>query len=129
MEKIKKYFQFSGTINGTNYFLRNLLAYVIAFTGGFTLGWGMGMENNGIMAMGFLIYLIALWFSLTTIYKRFNALWTEKATLYTVLFVLLGVIVQATTQYEIWNGVLSFIAITIGLVLIFKNSHIEKHNG
>jgi len=48
MNKFKKYFEFSGTINGTNYFLRNMLAYVLAAFFGFMTGFGAGSGNTGL---------------------------------------------------------------------------------
>ena len=58
--KMKKYFEFSGTINGLNYFLRNLLATVVAMFGGFTLGFGLGSNQMGVMSLGLLIIVPAV---------------------------------------------------------------------
>ena len=62
MEKVKKYFQFSGTINGLNYFLRNMLSYVVAFIGGYMVGDGLLNKNTGLTSIGFLIIAPAIAF-------------------------------------------------------------------
>jgi len=122
MEKLKKYFEFSGTISGTNYLLRNLIAVFIAFIGGFSLGWGMGSVNTFFTILGLIILAPALWFNICTIYKRSTALFPEYATAITISMVLLQLLDSV-------SPIFTLIGVIIGLTLIFKNSNIEEHNG
>ncbi len=41
IEELRKYFEFSGTISGTQYFLRNLVSSIAAFTAGGVIGVGV----------------------------------------------------------------------------------------
>ena len=66
MENFKKYFEFGGTISGLNYFLRQLLTSVVAFIGGFTLGYGMGSDSIGLITLGMVILSPAVWMSFAT---------------------------------------------------------------
>ena len=122
MEKLKKYFEFSGTISGTNYLLRNLIAVFIAFIGGFSLGWGMGSVNTFFTILGLIILAPALWFNICTIYKRSTALFPKYATSITISMVLLQLLDSV-------SPIFTLIGVIIGLTLIFKNSDIEEHNG
>jgi len=129
MEKVKKYFEFSGTINGLNYFLRNLLTAVMAFFGGYMVGYGLGMQNMGLMTLGLVILAPTFWFNVTTIWKRMNALYGENATLYTVGFFGLNIINQFISEEVSFKPIMTLLMFIIGLVLIFSNSKIENHEG
>jgi uncharacterized membrane protein YhaH (DUF805 family) len=129
MEKVKKYFEFSGTINGLNYFLRNLLTAVMAFFGGYMVGYGLGMQNMGLMTLGLVILAPTFWFNATTIWKRMNALYGENATLYTVGFFGLNIINQFISEEVSFKPIMTLLMFIIGLVLIFSNSKIENHEG
>lgn len=121
---MRKYFEFSGTINGTNFFLRNLLAGLGGFIGGFLIGFGFGIQEYiaPLLLLGLSILVPVLWFNASTVYKRFNALYPNKATAMTIgIFVL-----QFLSQMIPFLGIFSLI---VWLILIFKNSNIEQHNG
>jgi len=122
MNNIKKYFEFSGTINGTNYVLRNLLATLVAFIGGFSIGFGIGGEMQGLTLIGIAIIVPTLWFNACTIYKRSLALFPEYAVWITVSMFLMQIL-------DTFNNAFGIIALITGLVLVFKNSDIEEHNG
>jgi len=122
MNNIKKYFDFSGTINGTNYVLRNLLATFVAFIGGFSIGFGIGGEMQGLTLIGIAFIVPALWFNACTIYKRSLALFPEYAVWITVSMFLMQIL-------DTFNSAFGVIALITGLVLVFKNSDIEEHNG
>ena len=128
MNKFKKYFEFSGTINGTNYFLRNMLAYVLAACFGFMTGFGAGSGNTGLTTVGLLFLVPILWFSFTTIYKRMNALFPDDATGYTIGLVILQVLGQFLNSSPT-GALFTLILLIFGLVLIFKNSNIQTHEG
>lgn len=122
MNNIKKYFEFSGTITGTNYLLRNLVALFAAFISGFILGFGLGMEQPILTMLGIVGLAPTLWFNACTIYKRSNALFPEYATLITIGMFLFQIL-------DSIHMIFSVIALIMGLILIFKNSDIEEHNG
>ena len=128
MEKFKKYFEFSGTISGTNYFLRNLFSTIVAFFGGYALGWGLSSGEMGVMTLGMLVLVPVIWFNIATIYKRANALFTEDATLWTVGVLVLQVINQFFKGQPI-GGLITLGLLIVGLIFIFKNSSIENHEG
>ena len=125
---MKKYFEFSGTISGTNYFLRNLLASTIAFIGGYSLGYGLGSNQMGLLSMGIVIATTALFYGFATIYKRMTALFGDRANIYSIGLISLQVITQFIPEGPL-KGLVSLVLIVIGCVLIFKNSNIENHEG
>lgn len=122
MNNIKKYFEFSGTINGTNYVLRNLLATLVAFIGGFSIGFGIGGEMQALTLVGIALIVPALWFNACSIYKRSLALFPEYAVWITVSMFLMQIL-------DTFNNAFGIIALITGLVLVFKNSDIEEHKG
>jgi len=119
---MKKYFEFSNTISGTNYFLRNLLATFVAFCGGFMIGWGIGIEQTFFTVLGIILITPALWFNLCTIYKRSNALFPEYATVITVGMIVFQILKELHELFIIPTFIM-------GLILLFKNSNIEEHKG
>ncbi len=107
---MKKYFDFNGTINGLNYFLRGLLA-----------GIPLGIMNvllidnpaasGSALALFFLLLIPSVWFSLSTTNKRLNALMPDQ---------------------KVVGWILCFIPIIswgMSIYLLFGNSKIEKHEG
>jgi len=128
MENWKKYFEFSGTISGVNYFLRQLLTSSIAFIGGFTLGYGIGIDSLGLITLGLLLLSPAVWMSFATVYKRCEALFPGQASAYTGGLVALQILAQFGNETT-WGGLVSLVLLGFGLYLIFKNSNIEGHNG
>ena len=130
MENFKKYFEFNGTISGVNYFLRQLLTSLIAFIGGFTLGYGVGSDNIGLITLGMVILSPAVWMSFATIYKRCEALFPGLAASYTSSIIILQVLNQFVDKTNsILSSLASIVLLVIGLYLIFKNSDIVEHNG
>jgi hypothetical protein len=130
MENLKKYFEFGGTISGVNYFLRQLLTSVVAFFGGFTLGYGVGADSIGLITLGLVILSPAVWMSFATIYKRCEALFPGLAASYTLGIIILQVLNQFVDKTNsMLSGLASIVLLVIGLYLIFKNSDITEHNG
>ena len=129
MNYILKFFNFKDTINGTTYFLRNLLASAIAYVGGFTLGLGLLHKNYGLFSLGAVIVAIALAFQYSSLFKRMKSLIPENTLVYTVVVALLQLIAQMVKPYEYLNITVTISLVIIGLILIFKNSGIEKHEG
>jgi hypothetical protein len=120
VEKVKKYFEFSGTISGLNYFLRQLLA--------FALGYGVASDNLGILTLGLVLLVPAVWMSMVTIYKRCEALFPGQAAMYTTSILVLQVLGQFVGGTAM-GGIVSLVLLIVGLYLIFKNSDITEHNG
>ena len=129
MIKHKKYFQFSGTINGTNYFLRQLLATIVAFGGGFGIGFGIGQENPPLLILGIILASGGIWISLASMYKRFEALHPKQAGVYTVSLFSLQTVSTMFSEGDTIGLVIKLVLVFIGLYLIFANSNIENHEG
>jgi len=119
---MNKYFTFTGTISGTNYFLRNLISTLGAFIGGFAIGWGIGTGMMVTLLLGIIVMVPSIWFNACTIYKRSNALFPQYATLITVGLFLVQILAETISLFTI-------IGIVMGLTLLFKNSNIENHEG
>ncbi len=117
-----KYFEFKDTISGMSYLLRNLIATLFAYSGGFLIGWGIGTGENFHTVLGMVILGPTLWFNMCTIFKRSNALYPDNANLITITMMVGQVISQALPVVNI--GLL-----VLGLTLLFKNSNIEEHKG
>jgi uncharacterized membrane protein YhaH (DUF805 family) len=128
MEKIKKYFQFSGTINGTNYFYRNLLSYLSAFIGGLIFGIGIGKNDMGLSSLGILIIVPAVVFGFATLYKRMFALFGGDATSYTTGLILIQLLSQFLSEGP-FKSLASVFLVIFSLVLVFKNSGKIDHCG
>lgn len=127
MEKFKKYFEFTGTISGVNYLLRNIIASATAFLGGFLIGYGL-VESTELIILGLLILVPACWLSLTNIYKRFNALYPRNAEEYTIGLLFLQIL-SGFGKEQFWGNIVSLVLIVIACVLIFRNSNITNHEG
>lgn len=134
MNKLKKYFQFSGTINGTNYFFRQLIATIIAFFGGFSIGFGVvGMQQTTAMSvlvlLGIILSASGIWVSLATMYKRFAGLHPNQSGVYTVSLFSLQTVSTMFSEGDNIGLVVKLVLAVIGLYLIFANSKIENHEG
>ncbi len=107
---MKKYFDFNGTINGTNYLLRGLVNGIPALVLNMLLL--ENPANHGPSALIMLLLVIPMvWFGLSTTNKRLNALMPENKVLGWIL------------------NFLPFAGWILGIYLIFGNSKIEKHEG
>ena len=129
MESLKKYFEFSGTINGLNYFLRNLVLFVLAFGVGYGMGYSFGMGNTGVFMIFVVLFAPLLWLQVSTIYKRMTALFPKDAKMYTAGLITLQFIQNAMNQDNPFRVILTLLLLVVAGVLIFKNSGIENHEG
>ena len=129
MNNYKKYFEFKGTVSGTNYFLRNLLSGVIAFIGGYILGMGIGTNEGILKLFGMILILPALYFNACTIYKRISAVIGQNAGLLTGLILFGNFFPSFIGPQHPISGFTKIILFIFGLFLIFKNSNIENHEG
>lgn len=125
---LKKYFEFSGTISGTQYFLRNLVSSIAAFTAGGVIGVGLVLNSLIVILLGVLLLLPVLWFATANIYKRIKAFFPEQVIALTTILSLLQV-VSGFGKGEVWGTLLNLALVVIALLLIFCNSKVEEHNG
>ena len=126
---MKKYFEFSGTINGLNYFLRNIVLAILGFGVGYGIGYSFGMGNTGLVMVFVALFAPLMWVQLSTIYKRMTALFPKDAKMYTGGLITLQLVQQAMSEDSPFKILLTLVLFVIGLVLIFKNSNIENHEG
>lgn len=126
---IKKYLQFKGTLNGLNYFLRNLLSVVLAFLCGYAISYGDLVDSHSLVIISFLFLGLTLWFSFATLWKRVNALFPKNATLFTTGLIFIQLAPQFLPQESDIKPILSLFLFIASLILIFKNSEINNHNG
>lgn len=128
---IKKYFQFTGTISGTNYLLRSLLSSLLSFFSGYGFGYGINYGGNALVFFSMILLVVVLWFSFTTIWKRMNALalFAKKVTLLTAGLIFLQLISTIFEQGNLLKVMLTLALFVINLFLVFKSSEIKEHNG
>ena len=126
---MKKYFEFSGTINGLNYFLRNIVLAILGFGVGYGIGYSFAMGDTGLMMVFVALFAPLMWLQASTIYKRMSALFPKDAAIYTGGLITLQLIQQAMGEGNPFRALLTLVLLVIGLVLIFKNSGIENHEG
>jgi hypothetical protein len=127
MTYIKKFFQFTDTISGTTYFLRNLLVSILAYMSGIGMGVAMIRDSVEILLVSVVGFVFIYWFSMTTIYKRINAFFPKQSNVLTIGMLslqLMSQIVPPPFQY-----IIAFVLVVSSIFLIFSNSNIEKHNG
>lgn len=129
MQNFQKYFQFSGTISGTNYFLRNLLSTVGGFISGFLIGTGVAEGVNSNFYIGIFLLFPCLWFGFTSIYKRINALYPANVKFYTSALISFQFFSQIFKEHELIGSVMFLGLLVVGVILIFSDSKIENHEG
>lgn len=78
----EKYFDFSGRITGTTYFLRAFLANILSFVAGYLCGYGWVVSFTTLI-FGAVMLFLSLWYSLATVYKRANAIDPKNVQLWT----------------------------------------------
>ena len=128
LEDLKKYFEFTGTISGTQYLLRNLVSSIAAFTAGGVIGVGFVLDSIIVTLLGILLLLPVFWFAVANIYKRIKAFYPNQAIAFTnVLFILQ--LISPFGKGETWGVLLNLVLLIIGILLIFCNSNIKEHNG
>lgn len=128
IEELRKYFEFSGTISGTQYFLRNLVSSIAAFTAGGVIGIGIVLNSLLVILLGVLLLLPVFWFATANIYKRMKAFYPNQAIALTTGLSLLQLI-SPFGKGEPWGVLLTIVLLIIGILLIFCNSDIKEHQG
>ena len=126
---MNKYFQFSGTISGTNYFLRNLLSYIIGFVCGILIGIGATQGTFAVVIYGVLLLIPTLWFQFASIYKRMNSLYPSNAKFYSSALVAFQLLAEIFKEQELIGSLLTLGLIVVAVILIFSDSKIQNHQG
>ena len=86
------------------------------------IGYGLATEATYLFMLGLLLLLPTIWFNVCTIFKRSNALFPQQAIWITVGMITFQVLGEV-------NELLSIFPLIMGLILLFKNSDIETHEG
>jgi len=82
MELLKKLFNFSDTINGTDFLIRWVAANILQFPGGFLLGIAIVDGNMGLLTVGIIIAAAGVALQFSTLMKRSRALFNRPNYLY-----------------------------------------------
>jgi len=127
MNYIKKFFQFSDSISGTTYFLRNFLVGFLAYITGMGMGIALIQDSISILLVSSVVFVFVYWLGMTTVYKRFNALTPKSANINTVG--LLSVQFFTTLTPEPYSYIPTILLVIVAIFLIFSNSNIENHKG
>jgi len=86
------------------------------------IGYGLATEATYLFMLGLLLLLPTIWFNICTIFKRSNALFPQQAIWITVGMITFQVLGEI-------NELFSIVPLIMGLILLFKNSNIETHEG
>lgn len=122
-----KYFDFSGRIGGTTYFLRSILANIFQYIAGFICGVGWEM-NISVLLLGCVMLFLACWYTFATIYKRANAIDSKNANLWTGVSVVIGCVLvfENIGVGDVFFKLLNFLMLVMHLIFIFKNAESQK---
>ena len=126
---MKKYFEFTGTINGLNYFLRNLVLVALGFGVGYGIGYSFVIGNMGLVIVFAALFAPVMWLQVATIFKRMTALFPSDAKMYTAGLITLQLIQSAMSEDNPFRALLTIVLLVFAGILIFKNSNIENHEG
>lgn len=129
MIDVKNLFRFSGTISGLTYFLRSFGFTVLAYFFGFLIGYSVAMDNVGWLSVGLLGLVPTLYAYTTTVWKRCNALFKDNATIAVILFFVAQIISGFLPIGSESHLIVLIVLFFFQLILWFKNSNIEEHNG
>jgi len=144
---MKKFFQFSESINGTTYFLRCLFSIVLSipffiilmlFLGISTSEYVEALKNTftPFWVISIIISLIpAIWFGIATYYKRVAALFVESKDKIFAGLIAFEILADYIVFEYGWGSesiIGSFFALATLLIfvyMVFQNSGIEEHEG
>lgn len=120
-----KYFEFSGRIGGTTYFLRAILANILQYVTGYICG--IGWELSVVLFLiGCGMIFLAHWYSFATIYKRANAIDPKNAKLWTGSYIAIGCILIFDNGDGFYK-LFTLLSLVIHLIFIFKNAEYKKN--
>ena len=123
-----KYFQPSGTIDGSNFFWRHLISLLLVFPSAFGLGFFMLSGNYVVGLLFALLTSLFIYINFVNYVKRIRALFPEH-----LLIFMIGLIIMNLSSLffdnEIFQIILNLVTLGFNMFLIFKNSNIENHDG
>jgi len=122
-----KYFDFSGRIGGTTYFLRSILANIFQYIAGFICG--VGWETNiSVLLLGCGMLFLACWYTFATVYKRANAIDPKNVKLWTGVCVVIGCVLvfENDDVGHAFFKLSNFLMVVMHLIFIFKNAEPQK---
>ena len=132
MENLKKWFNFSDTLNGTNFLIRWVVATLVQFPGGYLTGLGLAKGHVGYTMLGLIIATVGIALQFSTLLKRSRALFSQatNAFAFYIGYVLVSIF-QGFAQnmdQEILIGT-NIVMIVMFLYAIFRNSGVANHEG
>jgi uncharacterized membrane protein YhaH (DUF805 family) len=123
----EKYFDFTGRISGTTYFLRAFLANILSFIAGYLCGYGW-VASSTILVFGAVMLFLCLWYSLATVYKRANAIDPKNVQLWTGAVAIISGILLFDDGGGFFKAI-NVLGIVIHIYFVFQNANpkIEKN--
>jgi len=118
----------SGTISGTNFFLRYLLSVLGIFSTAIGMGIYITKENYPLIVVFSLLLSAFVYFNFITYIKRFRALFPEQVTTFAIVLIFLNIL-SLVIQSETIDVLFNLCVFTFNMFLIFNNSHIYELNG
>lgn len=123
-----KYFQHTGTINGTNFLLRHFLSIMIIFASAFGLGFYFVKEIYPLVILFSLTMSVFFYMNFINYIKRVRALFPDHVIPIIISLAFLNVI-SVISNGQSMGVLVNLVVLIINSILIFKNSNIETHNG
>ena len=125
MENLKKWFNFNNTISGTTFILRWVIALVVQFVGGFSLGYGLALDNVGFSALGLIIASAGIWLQFSSLIKRCRAIFPNPKEYYVfyIVYVLTSIIYGFVKGADIvLSSFVGLVMLVLFGITIFKDS-------
>ena len=125
MENLKKWFNFGDTISGTTFIGRWILSTLIQFVGGYSLGYGLAANNNGLTLIGILVTCVGVVLQFSTLLKRSRSIFSKVTThyIYYISYVIVSLMYSFLQNVDqIASGFLGLVMLSMFAVLIFKNA-------
>lgn len=133
MEFLKKLFNFSDTISGTDFLIRWVASNILQVPGGMLMGVGIGTGVLGFTLLGLIIATTGIALQFSTLSKRARALFSKPNYLYFYIAYLVVSIFQGFAIHINEYVSIASQVVMLGMFLyaIFKNSGITdaKHLG
>ena len=132
METLKKWFNFSDTLNGTNFLIRWVIATLLQYPGGYLLGLGLAGANMGYTMIGLIVASLGIALQFSTLLKRSNALFSTSVKAFVFYFTYLAVSIFRGFAQSMGQEILLLTNLTMVLMFlyaIFRNSRLANHEG
>lgn len=129
IEQLIKYFDFSDTISGTQFLIRNIITSVSAFLVGGIITLGSYLNSLILILLGVFLTLPVLWFVTSTLFKRIKTFFPKQVITLTAIITLLQFFTPICKTQPILGTIINIILLTTTLLLIFNNSKTKIHKG